>query len=215
MTMKKYTSLNNITFYLLCLFALGACTPSASRENFTKGVNDYLAKRGNLCLAKYDWPIDVAPEEFEIGSRNALQMPVLQKLGLVSVSDISVKTMAGKKTVITKIKRYQLTDNGKKFYLVRDSSTIAPNGGKIEHRGDFCVAKLSLDKIVAWDKPANVNGREETTVSYTYTVDAAPWLQDADAKRVFPMVDRVVQGARVAQLKERFVLSKDGWVAKD
>jgi hypothetical protein len=207
--------MKKLTLCTLCLIALGACTPDANREELTRGMNSYLAKRGDLCLAKYNWPIDVMPAEFAAGARNAVQMPVLQKLGLVGVSEVSVETKTDHAVVATKVKRYQLTENGKKHYLIRELRTLAPDGGKTLRRGDFCVAKLSLDKIVAWAPPVSDSARKETVVTYTYTVEAAPWLQDPDAKRVFPMVDRVVQGARVAQLQEAFALTKDGWVAKD
>jgi hypothetical protein len=178
-------------------------------------MNAYLAKRGDLCLAKYDWPIVVTPAEFAAGARNAVQMPVLQKLGLVSVSEASVETKTDNPVVATKVKRYQLTESGKQYYVTRASRSLSSDGSKTLHQGDFCVAKLSLDKIVAWDPSAKDSARKETVVTYTYTVEAAPWLKDPDAKRVFPMVDRVVQGARVAQLKETFALTKDGWVAKE
>jgi hypothetical protein len=207
--------MKKLGLYTLCLIALGACTPDANHEKFTQGMNAYLAKRGDLCLAKYNWPIDVTPAEFAAGARNAVQMPVLQKLRLVAVSEVSVETKTDNAVVATKVKRYQLTESGKKHYLIRELRTLASGGSKTLHQGDFCVAKLSLDKIVAWDPPTNDSARKETVVTYTYTVEAAPWLQDPDAKRVFPMVDRVVQGARVAQLQEAFALTKDGWVAKD
>lgn len=207
--------MKKISLYTLCLIVLGACTSQANRENFTQSLNTYLAKRGDLCLAKYDWPIDVRRAEFSAGARNALQMPVLQKLGLVSVSEVSVATKTGKAVVATKVKRYQLTESGKKYYLTHELRSLAADGSKALHQGDFCVAKLSLDKIVGWDPPTTVNARKETVVTYTYTVEAAPWLQDPGAKRVFPLVDRVVQGARVAQFQEAFALTKDGWVAKD
>jgi hypothetical protein len=203
------------SLHLLCLIALGACTANANREELTRGMNAYLAKRGDLCLAKYDWPIDVTPAEFAAGARNAVQMPVLQKLGLVGVSEVSVETKTDHAVVATKVKRYQLTESGKKHYLIRELRTVTADGSKTVRRGDFCVARLSLDKIVAWDPPASDSARKETVVSYTYTVEAAPWLKDPDARRVFPMVDRVVQGARVAQLREAFALTKEGWVAKD
>ena len=207
--------MKTIGLYALCLIVLGACTTQANRENFTQGMNAYLAKRGDLCLAKYDWPIDVTPAEFAAGARNAVQMPVLQKLGLVDVSDVSVETKTDNAVVAAKVKRYQLTESGKKYYLTHELRSLAADGSKTLHQRDFCVAKLSLDKIVGWDPPTTVNARKETVVTYTYTVEAAPWLQDPGAKRVFPLVDRVVQGARVAQFQEAFALTKDGWVAKD
>src|ERR1019366_3281039 len=204
----RHIPMKKIGLYTLCLIVLGACTTQANRENFTQGMNAYLAKRGDLCLAKYDWPIDVTPAEFAAGARNAVQMPVLQKLGLVDVSDVSVETKTDNAVVAAKVKRYQLTESGKKYYLTRELRTLAPDGSKTVQRGDFCVAKLSLDKIVAWDPPTNDSARRETVVTYTYTVEAAPWLQDPGAKRVFPLVDRVVQGARVAQFQEAFALTK-------
>jgi hypothetical protein len=207
--------MKTIGLYTLCIIALGACSADANRETFTQGMHAYLAKRGDLCLAKYDWPIDVAPAEFAAGARNAVQMPVLQKLGLVGVSEVSVEKKTDNAVVSTTIKRYQLTENGKKYYLTRELRTIAADGSETLHQGDFCVAKLRLDKIVAWDPPTNGGARKETVVSYTYSVEAAPWLQDPDARRAFPMVDRVVQGARVARLREAFALTKNGWVAKD
>lgn len=207
--------MNKISFTLLCLISLSACTPKANQENFTKGMNDYLAKRGDLCLAKNNWPIDVSAEDVAIGTRNALQMPVLQKLGLVSATTLIVENKIDKKVVKNPLIRYQLTEQGKKYYLMRESSSTAADDSKIEHQGDLCVAKLSLDKVVKWEPASNVGANKQMVVSYTYSIVPAPWLQNADAKRVFPMVDRVVQGAHVAQLQETFVLMPDGWVAKE
>jgi len=199
----------------LLLIVLAACSADADRENLTHAMNAYLAKRGELCLAKYDWPIDVTPAEFAAGARNAVQMPVLAKLGLVSVSDASVHLKTDSGVVTTEVKRYQLTESGRKYYLARESRTRASAGGTTLHQGDFCVARLGLDRIVAWDPPVTGNAHKETVVTYTYTVEAAPWLQDPDARRVFPIVDRVVQGARVAKLQQAFALTGEGWVAKD
>ena len=214
MHMKNIIPMKKIPLFTLCLFMLGACTPEANRENLTQGMNDYLSKHGNLCLAKQNWPIEITPADFAAGMRDAIQMPVLQKLGLISVSDVSVKTKDGNKTSVTMIKRYQLTEDGKKYYLTRESDIPASSDGKHSPKGDLCVAQLTLDKIVAWEPLTDNNALKETLVTYTYNVKAATWLQDPDAKRVFPMIDRVVQGAHVAQLKEAFVLSKNGWVAK-
>src|ERR1039457_2804611 len=99
--------MKKLTLCTLCLIALGACTPAANREKCTQGISAYLAKRGDLCLAKYNWPIDVMAAEFAAGARNAVQMPVLQKLGLVAVSEVSVETKTDNAVVATRVKRYQ------------------------------------------------------------------------------------------------------------
>src|SRR5580698_11600853 len=73
-----------IPLVLLLAVTLLGCDDEAARvpnrANFLMAVNDFLAQRGHLCLAKYDWPIEVAVDSSEPDAR---QMPVLEKLGLV------------------------------------------------------------------------------------------------------------------------------------
>jgi hypothetical protein len=52
-------------------------------------------------------------------------------------------------------------------------------------------------------------------VSYTYQIETAPWMQNADAQRVFPMITRVTNGAGGRlQLRQGFTLGDKGWVAR-
>jgi hypothetical protein len=156
---------------------------------------------------------------------------VLEKLGLVVSSVTTVEkndetgqsakstksTKATKATkATTEVRRYQLTETGKQFYLSRaPRSQATGNAALAQH--DFCAAKLSLDKVVGWETPhmQDKPGSAETVVTYTYKIAAAPWTNDADIRKVFPMVDRVIQGAGKMQLKETFVLTGRGWEAKD
>lgn len=55
-----------------------------SLETLDAALHAYLAKRGDLCLAKNTWPIDLTQHEIDSGARNALQLPVLERLGLAS-----------------------------------------------------------------------------------------------------------------------------------
>src|SRR5579862_9455692 len=83
---------------LLALAFLAACqnrqAQLPTRDNFTAAVNGYLAQRGNLCLAKYDWPIAVTDADRQGHSLDAQQMPVLESLGLVSGHAASVARKA-------------------------------------------------------------------------------------------------------------------------
>ncbi len=194
------------------LLTLVACTRAGmnadvSTDAFTVAVNDYLAQRGNLCLGKAAWPIDVTQHEIESGARNALQMPVLEKLGLVaaSVAEIEVDDEGTKHRL--KVRRYDLTEAGRKFYVPRPGGTAAAPAS-----GDFCAAKLSLERIVGW----NIEGggaQRQAVVTYTYRIDAAPWTRDADVQRVFPVVASVVRGAGSAQLQQAFAPTASGWRA--
>jgi len=201
------------------LIGLSACTRTAepTAEVFTAAMNTYLAKRGDLCLGKNSWPIDVTQHEVDVGARNALQMPVLEKLGLVAstVAEIDVNDEGTLHHM--KVRRFALTDAGHKYYLTRDPGReTAKISGAAAPKGDFCAAKLNLDHVVGWELHKTADGAQrQAVVTYTYRIDAAPWAQDAQVQKVFPVVSSVVRGAGTAQLQETFTLTEAGWVAVD
>src|ERR1700736_6486064 len=165
---------------LLAVAAAQANVPAApSQKSLKPAVRKYLEEKGNFCLGKFEWPIAVSDEDRKTGTNNALQMPVLEKLGLVVASD-----SAGDPS----IKNYSLTDEGQKYYLTKQTITVNSAGQKIRHPGDLCPAKLELDKVVAWDPPSVADGKPQTTVKYTYRIaKAADWTQDPEVRKVFPM----------------------------
>ena len=107
---------------LAALALLTACHhPQAqlpTRDNFTTALNDYLAQRGNLCLAKYDWPRDVTEADRQARSLDAQQMPSLETLGLVSSHDAQVtRKGADGASAVVPAREYALTAEGRKYYL--------------------------------------------------------------------------------------------------
>lgn len=209
MTRTLYPSSLRLLLGALTVAGLAACTqaPETTADSFHAPMQDYLAKRGDLCLAKTAWPIDVTQHEIDVGARNARQMPVLERLGLASssVADIDVDDEGTPHHL--KVRRFELTEAGRKYYIAHDGA-----GGA---RQDFCAARLSLDRVVGFDLRSTANGRQQAVVSYTYRVDPAPWTEDAEIRKVFPMVATVVQGAGSAQLQETFAQTDKGWVAVD
>jgi hypothetical protein len=186
-----------------------------NRENFTATIDNFLTQRGHLCLAKYDWPIYVTTDDMAAGTRDALQMPVLEKLGLVAGKNVVVeRTDENSKKIRANARQYQLTAEGQKYYL-HIPEVVATATSRVTHPADFCAATLSLDKVVGWERPAQVNGQTATSVIYTYKIDPAPWAKSADAQRVFPMVKRVIEGAGTMQLREGVYLTAKGWVADE
>ncbi|OWT73711.1 MULTISPECIES: hypothetical protein [unclassified Achromobacter] len=197
---------------------LVTCNSHASEpdaESLTKTITDYLADRGHLCLAEYEWPRYVADDKSG-NSRDALQMPVLEKLGLVSSTQMSVERTGDDGAKITAPgRRYDLTAAGQKFYLHKPV-VVATANQHVTHDADFCVATLTLDKVIGWETPVKEqDGSSRTSVLYTYHIDPAPFTRDPDFQRVFPMVKRVVEGAGTMQLREGVRLTKDGWVAEE
>lgn len=209
------TALSTRTFLALTLTALvpAACAKKtdATDANFTAAMNEYLAKRGDLCLGKSVWPIDVTGRDVETGARHAVQMPVLEKLGLVSASDAVAEIRDEDQAITVPVRRYQLTVTGKRYYLTRETGAVTAAGEKVRE-SDLCAARLSLDKVVGWKLG---EGAHRAIVTYTYHVEAPDWIETSEARRVFPAVDRVLRGDGAAQLTEGFVLTDEGWVANE
>ena len=200
---------------LAALALLAAChneqAQQPTRDNFTAALNDYLAQRGNLCLAKYDWPIAVTEADRQAHSPDAQQMPVLEALGLVSGRDASVT----RKGVALPAREYALTPAGRKYWL-QVPVVVATPTERATHPADFCVAKLQLDRLFGWEKPVPVNGRLATSLLFSYRiVDPAPWMATSDARRAFPMAIRSIDNAGVLQLRLGVHLTPDGWVADE
>ncbi|MFC0400208.1 hypothetical protein [Paraburkholderia rhizosphaerae] len=199
--MKK---LNWLKAWWLPVCLLAACSSThndePNRENLTAALSSFLDAHGDMCIGKMKWPIDITKDEAQQRTANSLQLPVLEKVGLVHKQQISDSTM-----------RYTLSDEGKKYYLDKQLPSMAANGTVTMHQGDVCYGKLHIDKVIGWDLPHNVNGTERTVITYTYTIEAAPWTRDPDVQRVFPVVAMVVRSGGALQLKQVVVLTKDGW----
>jgi hypothetical protein len=204
---------------ILPLLLLGGCgkKTDAVQANFEDGMRTYLDRRGDLCLSKSSWPIDVTPHDAATGTRDALQMPVFERLGLVRGADATVDVTQDDGSIPVQVKRYELTEAGLREYRSHEIGVNA--AGQKVAVGDFCVAKLMLAKVVRWEIAANATNasadRPRAVVSYTYEVAAEPWTRDPEIQRVLPAVARVISGARSAELKEAFTRTPDGWVADD
>jgi len=187
-------------------------TSSATSSTQATVLRHYLQQRGDLCLGKFDWPIDVKASDFAARTRDAVQMPVLESLGLVSSSDGSVSMYKedGSQEWVP-AKRYELTRVGKMFYLNRDS--ISAGGKPVVHHGDLCAGKLSLDRVVSWTQTSTDTGQTEAVATYTYKFAPAQWARFPEALKVFPMVDRIQQGEGKLHMTQRFQRIDGAWVA--
>jgi hypothetical protein len=197
-----------IALGLLCIAnaAYSADSNEPDKKTITTLLEKHLQAHGDFCLGKFDWPIDVSEAEFGQKTRDALQMPVLEKLGLVTVSSAEAMRKIDDKELSVPVKRYNLTDAGKKFYLEKESVTIAA-GQPVSHNHDLCVGKLSLDKIINLTKKDNDN----LLVHYTYKIKAAKWANDADVQRVFPLMAHIVKGGGQVKLEQPFRLEGNVW----
>lgn len=187
--------------------------PTVDKKALAAALDKYLQSNGELCVGKFDWPIDVAPGDAEAGSRDAVQLPVLQQLGLAeAASGMVLRKDADGVEHEVPVQRFSLTPAGRKFYVRRETTTLSPKGEKVLRQGDFCPAKVRLDKLVSWEAPLTLDGGIETTASFTYKIAAANWMREPAARRVFPMVDHIIQGEGQMQMKQRLRFAKGRWL---
>jgi hypothetical protein len=200
--------------------------PDPSRPMLTHAVQQYVNEHSDLCVGKSTWPRFVTAQDVQAGTNDAVQMPVLERLGLVEsaeVSSIPVPQEAGADAKagsapaaasdpVGPIKRYSLTAKGRHFYVRKKMTTLGAHGRPAEHDADFCLAHLSLDKVVKWTAPEELHGHLETVVSYTYKIKSADWMSDPEARKVFPVVDRIIRGEGNVLMTATLQLQNDKWV---
>jgi len=184
----------------------GACRSNrdAGLKDFTRAMNAYLQKRGDLCIGRADWPVDVTRDDATARTRDATQMPVLEQLKLVESTPLP-----GAAT------RYQLTALGRRQYIDRETRQPASPDSPQHDTTDFCVARLTLDQIKHVELHEAANAPTRAVITYTYGVTAPEWTRDPAARRAFPAVDRVVSGAHTATLQEELTRTAEGWVANE
>ena len=205
-------------FTLLCALTVAAACRAKTesktdptRAAFERGLEAYLARRGDLCVGRPRWPIDV-PAGTE-GTADTLQLPVLEQLGLVTSTVIQVRS--GGAATPFQAHRYRLTSAGHRLYLDRDTGRpAAPDDARAPERADLCFATVTLDKVARWE--IQTEGPTTTAlVSYTYHAAAPAVARDPRLARVFPAVARLLAGDGKAELIEGFTLTPGGWMANE
>lgn len=173
-------------------------------KDLSRAVKAFLVEHGDLCMAKYTWPRDITEGDADVDKNDVVQLPVLEHLGLVRSVDVANPTGP--------TKRYSLTDKGQRYFLKKRHTTLGAHDTVAEHDADFCVAHLSLDKVVKWSPPEPVHDHLETVVRYTYHVEAADWMSDPEARQAFPIADRIIRGQGVMLMNATVALRNGKWV---
>jgi len=216
----------------VCMSALSqtntaqASTTNPNEKQLTEAVKAFLTDHGDLCMAKYSWPRDVTPGDEKTDPNDAVQLPVLERLGVVKSVEVpapeetsmaatgaqSSPPLAPQAAPAEPTKRYSLTEKGQQYYLKKKHTIIGPHDLPAEHGGDFCVAHLTLDKVVKWSPPEPVHNQLQTVVRYTYHVKAADWMSEPEAQKVFPIADRIIRGDGSMMMSATVALQDGKWV---
>jgi hypothetical protein len=191
-----------------CLF-LAACNDvkKPSPGNFTRAINLYFAKHGDVCTAIVGrFPVDVPrleqKQQYGIGPK----LMTLEQAGLVHSSDATavVHGMLDPPRGLTPpqpVKRFDLTTEGRKYFHE------LPNPlGQI---GAFCYGQKSVDAIVKWTEPGS---NSQTEVTYTYKiVNLSGWAERPDVLKAFPDIGATVSGASKTNQVAGLQLTNQGW----
>ncbi|MCU1323454.1 MAG: helicase, superfamily [Acidobacteriaceae bacterium] len=187
------------SFYLVSiagLLLLTACNDAKkpSDGNFTKAINQYLAKHGEACtVIGRQFPADVPEAEQQAQYGIGPELAALEQAGLVQGSNRTavvhglLDPLRGS-TPPQAVKHYELTSEGKKYFQ-QVPGTFGTSSG-------FCYGRKTVDSIVKWTEPMAMGAYSQTEVTYTYKiVDPASWAERPDVQRVFSDIQTTVTGA--------------------
>ncbi|MGC2149827.1 MAG: hypothetical protein WA613_16560 [Candidatus Acidiferrales bacterium] len=187
----------------------------ANEKNLSEATNAYLAKKGQLCLGLASkWPVDLQDSDRGQGIVRGSQMAALEKVDLVRSheTEIEITPLSGTRPVKAKVLRYELTDDGKKFYQEKEVPGLI---GEKESRGDICFGRQALDTVVRTEGPITVGNKKEMTLYYTYKIEnLADWAKNPDIQRTFPGIVSTLNGAGKTTLNQNLTLTDQGWEAQ-
>lgn len=206
-------------FYLASiasLLALTACnsTRKPSDTNFTKAINEYLAKHGNACtVISRTFPIDVPQSEQSEPYGIVPKLGALEQAGLVQATETTAAVhgmldpLRGA-TPPRPVKRYELTAEGKKYAQVIPSALGETNA--------LCYGHKTVESIVKWTEPTTVGPSIQTEVTYTYRIaDAAAWTENPNVQQAFSDIRTTVNGASKTTDMAGLQLTSKGWAVPE
>jgi len=195
----------------------------ANERNFGVAINQYLEKKGELCLRLTKWPVDITEMDLRLQKTMptgpAGQMEALAAIGLVSGVESEVDQIGMFDNKPTghkfKVKRYVLTASGRRFYSEKEVNQIDFGGAKKIMRSDICYGKKSLDKIVKWDGPMKFGDYQEANVKYLYKIDGlASWTKKPEFRTAFPYIAQIIDAAGKQEQQGVVKLTSLGWEPK-
>ena len=207
---------------VLCVMVLGTLIllgcgskNDVNEKTLSDATNANLIKNGQLCLGIVSkWPVDVPKSESQMTIGRAPEMAALEKIGLVRShqTETNFTPFSNTSAVKTKVLRYELTEEGKKFYREKELPGLA---GEKEIRGDICFGQQALDTVIKTEGPITVGDKKEMTLYYTYKIEnLADWAKNPDVQKTFPGIVSTINGAGKTQINQNLILTDQGWEAK-
>jgi hypothetical protein len=205
------------TIGVATLAACGSKTDT-NAKNLGDEISRFLAKNGALCLGAKRWPVDI-PESTALASSKpgtvGNELAALKTLGLLD-AEITQAAVEGSGGKPVRVVRYTLTEKAVPFFRQQEVKDFTVNGMQTFKGGEFCVAKVVLDKVVKWDAPMKLGDYEETSVTYTYKVsDVADWERRPEFAAAYPKVVKFIGDSGKMELTAKLKKTSEGWETID
>lgn len=195
----------------------------ANESNFTRALNQYLEKKGTLCIGTTTWPVEVrerdARARLPLAIEKLQQMEALKRAGLVTSEELDVDVLdynskpTGNKI---RVRHYSLTDAAKPYSRhSKVNMMVGLNEYRLEQHTDLCWGQKAVDKIVKWEGPTKSGDYQEAWVTFTYRIDKmADWAKRDEVQAAFNEMQVQVDGAGKKSLRRGVKLTSIGWEAK-
>ncbi len=194
---------------------------SVSEETMGAAIGQYLAKNGDLCLSLNKWPVEVSEHETNhekmLPHGIARQMSTLKMFGLVAETEGEIDQLIGKTPTGRKFKvrTFNLTDEGKKFYRPEVVQHAALSGANPKVKGDLCYGNKAVAKVVKLDALPESGPDKEYNVRYLYKVDGlAPWATQPEFQKTFPGAANIIKDAEKKQMTHAVKVTSLGLVPR-
>ncbi|MBU9210901.1 MULTISPECIES: hypothetical protein [Burkholderiaceae] len=170
--MKKSTKSFAVAIAGSLLVAACSSSKDANEENFSTAINTSFEKHGVLCFSYIPGADTVGDDDI---SDEAKELRALAKAGL--------------------LRSKAVTD-----YRHRPAHEfdVSDKGRTVLQKGQFCFAKVALDKVVKWDDVKKVDGLDasSTFVYYTYKLTDVPeWAMTKELQTSQPTMRSAFAGA--------------------
>ncbi len=170
---------------LSAVLILAACGEKQLTESdFKAALDKGFEKEGPICVPlDKSFPATINQMEQKFGVGRTLM--ALEGAGLLSSATDG------------KVRRYEVTDAGQKFYTERDGQSVGLTVQKVKH-GFMCFADIRSDKVVRWDAQAD----QGFAVTYTYRLEnVAPWASAPSVIQAMPKLAIWINGALKTERK--------------
>jgi len=187
-----------IITYSLFLIIAGCSNPNAAtKENFTKTIQEHLNNKYPICYFKGSFP--TTTKKFDISGNNKI-LRALSKAKILSEKEISREEIEifKKETIITY--SYKLTDKGKKYY----SSS----------KKGFCLGNAKITSINTFSEPAEMRGYKISRVNYSYIVTGFPeWAKNKEvSSSLRGLKNDIESNAKPRNETDVLILTNNGWI---